>query len=102
MTSGPRTKNSPSAATLVSRPGSGFPTEPNTASRGWFAVAIPLSSDMPQTSVIGRPRPMKKANVSLGIGASPEINHLARSRQIDADFAEYQFVGERVLDAVGN
>lgn len=61
---------------------------PSRASRGWLTVATQLSSDIPQTSAMGMPIPAKKASVSLGIGAAPDMAHRSsakpsRSRSLD-------------------
>jgi len=61
ITSGPRTRTSPSPASRTSMPGQAVPTAPVRARSGWLTVAALVSSVIPQPSAIGSPSAWKNS-----------------------------------------
>ena len=53
---------------------------PSRSAPGGLLVATQESSDIPHTSVIGRPRSRKYSRTSIGVGAAPANETRTRSR----------------------
>src|SRR3972149_3791788 len=71
MTLAPRTRTSPSSATLTSTPGSGGPTVPSRMAPGRFRLTTGEGSVSPYPSSTGSPRGGKKGPAPGGEGSPP-------------------------------